>query len=95
MGSQEVWDLAKNFFELKGDQGEDRATFVSLSELWCILAPPSIKPEESDFVVDSAEQEEFDCSRTGTVTVSRNHTKVITADGEVQTNEEATVYVKD
>ena len=30
-----------------------------------------------------------------TVTVSRNPTKVITANGAVQTNEEATVYVKD
>ena len=42
-------------FELKGDLGENRATFFSPSELWCLPTPPSIKPEES--VVDSAEQE--------------------------------------
>ena len=42
-----------------------------------------------------AEQERSESTELDTVRVSRNPTTVETADGEVQTNEEATVYVHD
>ena len=37
----------------------------------------------------------FELGRTGTLRKSRNPTRVITVDGEVQTSEEAQVYVHD
>ena len=44
-----AWKLAKNVLKLKE---HERATFFSLSENRCLLAP-SLKPEEREFVVDS------------------------------------------
>ena len=40
-------------------------------------------------------RKDLDAAELETVRVSRTTTKVITANGEVHTNEEATVYVKD
>ena len=63
-----------------------KTTVFSLSENWCLPAPSTLKPEESEFVVDS---------RAETVTTSRSPTTVFAANGEVQTHEEAAVYVKE
>ena len=59
------------------------------------------KPEEREFVVDSGASMDMlskkDLSSAELVTLrkSRNPTTVVTANGEVQTNEEAQVYVHD
>ena len=45
-----AWKVAKNVLKLKE---HERATFFSPSENRCLLAPPTLKPEEREFVVDS------------------------------------------
>ena len=60
----------------------------------------SIKPEEREFVVDSGasmhmvSKKDLESAELGTMRTSRSPTTVMTASGEVQTREEATVYVK-
>ena len=60
-----------------------------------------IKPEEREFVVDSGASmhmlsgKDLNSAELETARVSKSPTTVVTANGEVQTNEEATVYVKD
>ena len=92
-----AWKLAKNVLKLKEHQ---RATFFSPSETWCL--PASIlKPEEREFVVDSGEsmhmisKKDLSDAEMDTLTKSCSPTIVIYANGEVQTHEEATVYVKE
>ena len=59
------------------------------------------KPEERDFVVDSGasmhmiSKKDLNSADLETVTTSTSPTTVITAKGEVQTNEEAAFYVKE
>ena len=68
---------------------------------WCLPAPSTLKPEEREFVVDSgASMHMFskmvlNSDELETVTTSRSPTTVMTANGEVQTHEEATAYVKE
>ena len=71
------------------------------SEKWCLPALSKTKLEERDFLVDSGASMHM-ISRNGlnpgemeTVTTSRYPTTVITANGEVQTHEEATVHVRE
>ena len=97
-GAREAaWKLAKNVLKLKG---HERATFFSPSENWCLLAS-NLKPEERDFVVDSGasmhmiSEKDLSDAEMDTLTKSCSPTIVITANGEVQTHEEATVYVKE
>ena len=79
----------------------ERATFFSLSENWCLPAPSTLKPEEREFVVDSGasmhmiSKKDLSNAEMDTLTKSCSPTIVITANGEVQTHEEATVYVKE
>ena len=93
-----AWRLAKNILKLKEKQ---KSTFFSPSENWCLPAPSTIKPEESEFVVDSGasmhmiSKKDLNSAELETVTTSRSPTTVITANGEVQTHKEATVYVKE
>ena len=93
-----AWNLAKNILNLKE---HETATFFSLSENWCLLVPSTIKPEEREFVVDSGasmhmiSRKDLNSAEFETLTASRSPTTVITAKGEVQTHEEATVYVKE
>ena len=93
-----VWKLAKNIFKFKE---KHKTAFFSPSENWCLPAPSTIKPEEREFVVDSGasmhmiSKKDLNSAELETVTTSRSPTTVITANGEVQTNEEATVYVKE
>ena len=97
-GAREAaWKLAKNVLKLK-EQG--RATFFSTSEYRCLLAS-NLKPEEREFVVDFGasmhmiNRKDLNSVELETVTTSRCPTTVITANGEVQTHDEATVYVKE
>ena len=92
-----AWKLAKSVLKLKE---HERATFFSPSENWCL--PASIlKPEEREFVVDSdvsmhmISNKDLSDAEMDTLTKSCSPTIVITANGEVQTHEEAIVYVKE
>ena len=93
-----AWRLAKNILKLKET---DHATFLSLTNEWCLPAPSVIKPEEGEFVVDSSasmhmlSRKDPNSAELETVKVSKSPTNVVTANGEVQTKEEATVYVKE
>ena len=96
-GAREAaWKLAKNVFKLKG---HERATFFSPSENRCLPAS-TLKPEEREFVVDSGasmhmiSKKDLSNAEMDTLTKSCSPTIVIAANGEVQTHEEATVYVK-
>ena len=78
----------------------ERATFFSPSENRCLPAS-NLKSEEREFVVDSgasmqmiSKKDLSDAEMMDTLTKSCSLTIVITANGEVQTHEEATVYVK-
>ena len=97
-GAREAaWKLAKNVFKLKD---HERATFFSPSENRC-LAASTLKPEEREFVVDSGasmhmiSKKDLSDAEMDTLTKSCSPTIVITANGEVQTQEDAIVYVKE
>ena len=89
--------LAKSVLKLKEQQ---RAAFFSPSENRCLPAS-TLKPEEREFVVDSGasmhmiSKKDLSNAEMDTLTKSFSLTIVITANGEVQTHEEATVYVKE
>ena len=65
------------------------------------LPASNLKPEEREFVVDSGasmhmiSKKDLNSAEMETLTKSCSPTTVITANGEVQTHEEATVYVKE
>ena len=97
-GAREAaWRLAKSVLKLKE---QERATFFSPSENRCLPAS-TLKPEEREFVVDSGasmhmiSKKDVNDAELKTVTTSKSPTTVFTASGEVQTHEEATVYVKE
>ena len=97
-GAREAaWKLVKNVLKLKE---QERATFFSPSENRCLPAS-TLKLEEREFVVDSGasmhmiSQKDLSDAEIDTLTKSCSPTIVITANGEVQTHEEATVYVKE
>ena len=64
-------------------------------------ATSTIKPEGREFVVDSGasmrmvSKKDFNFAELETMRISKNPTTVMTANGEVQTREEGTVYVKE
>ena len=92
-----AWKLAKNVLKLKEHQ---RAAFFSPSENRCLPAS-SLQLEQREFVVDSGasmhmiSKKDVSDAEMDTLTKSCSPTIVITANGEVQTHEEATVYVKE
>ena len=92
-----AWRLAKNVLKLKE---KNKAAFFSPSENRCLSAS-NLKPEERELVVDSGalmhmiSKKDLNSAEMETVTTSRSPTTVTTANGEVQTHEEATVYVKE
>ena len=97
-GAREAaWKLAKSASKLKE---HERATFFSPSENRCLPAS-NLKPEEREFVVDSGasmhmiSKKDLSEAEMDTLTKSCSPTIVITANGEVQTQEEAIVYVKE
>ena len=79
---------------------QERAAFFSPSENWCLPAS-TLKPEEREFVVDSGasmhmiSKKDLSKAEMDTLTKSCSPTIVITANGEVQRHEEATVHVKE
>ena len=97
-GAREAaWKLAKSVLKLKE---KNKATFLSPSENRCLPAS-NLKPEEREFVVDSGasmhmiSKKDLNAAEMDTLTKSCSPTIVITAKGEVQTHEEATVYDKE
>ena len=89
--------LVKSVLKLKEHQ---RAAFFSPWETRCLRAS-TLKPEEREFLVDSRasmhmiSKKEMRDAEMDTLTKSCSPTIVITANGEVQTHEEAIVYVKE
>ena len=92
-----AWRLAKSVLKLKE---KNKAAFFSPLENRCLPAS-NLKPEEREFVVDSGasmqmiSKKDLNSAEMDTLTKSCSPTIVITANGEVQTHEEATVYVKE
>ena len=90
-----AWRLTKNILKLKE---KDKAAFFSPSENWCLLAPSTLKPEKRELVVDSGasmhmiSKKDLNSAELDTLTKSCSPTIVITANGEVQTHEEATFF---
>ena len=93
-----AWRLAKKIQKLKE---KNKTTFFSPSENWCLPAPSTLEPEEREFVVDSGasmhmiSKKDLNSAEMDTLTKLCSPTTVMTANGEVQTHEEATVYVKE
>ena len=93
-----AWNLAKNMYKLKE---KEKATFYSPAEEWVLPAASTQEPEEREFVVDSGasmhmvSKRDLNSAEFQTMRISKNPTTVMTANGEVQTKEEATVYVKE
>ena len=97
-GAREAaWKLAENVLKLKGHQ---RAAFFSSPENRCLPAS-TLKLEEREFVVDSGasmhmiSKKDLSNAEMDILTKSFSPTTVILANGEVQTHEEAIVYVKE
>ena len=97
-GAREAaWKLAKSVLNFKE---KNKATFFSPSENRCLPAS-TLKPEEREFVVDPRvsmhmiSKKDLSDAEMDTLTKSCSPTIVITANGEVQTHEEATVYVQE
>ena len=90
-------EAGQNVFKLKE---HERAAFFSSPENRCLPAS-TLKPEEREFVVDSGasmhmiSKKDLSKAQMDTLTKSCSLTIVITANGEVQTHEEATAYVKE
>ena len=74
---REAWELAISVYKLK----KHKATFCSPIEARVMPAPTSKSPDERE------------CVDSGALRKSTIRTTVVTADGDVQTNEEAQVYV--
>ena len=81
-------------------EGENKAALFSPSENRCLPAS-NLKVEEREFVVDSGasmhmiSKKDLNSAEFDTLTKSCSPTIVISANGEVQTHEEATVYFKE
>ena len=79
--------LAKSVLNLKEKL---KTTFFSPSENRCLPAPSTVRPEEREFVVDSAasmhmiSKKVLNSAEFETVTTSRSPTMVIAANDEVQ-----------
>ena len=85
----------------RGDAWRLPKNMLSLTTEWSLPAPSVIKPEEREFVVDSVtsmhmlSRKDLNSAELEPVRVSKSPTTVVAASGEVQTKEEATVYVKE
>ena len=82
-------------------ENTDGAAFYYPIEARATPAPASKSPEEREFVVDSGasmhmlSKKDLSLAELETLRKSRNPTTVATANGDVQTNEEARVHVHD
>ena len=85
----------------RGMKENDEATFYSPAEEWILPVAETKEPEEREFVVDSGasmymvSQRDLDSAELETMRTSRSPTTLMTANGEVRTNKEATVHVKE
>ena len=90
-------DLARKINKLKAN---DKATFFSLAEKWVLPSASAREPEEREFVVDSGasmhmvSEKDLDSAELETIRTPRSPKTVMTANSEVRTREEATVFVK-
>ena len=88
-----AWNLAKNMYKLKEN---DKATRYSPAEEWVLPAAETKEPEEREFVVDSGasmhmvSKRDLNSAELETMRTSRSPPTVMTANGEVQTREDAT-----
>ena len=93
-----AWNLAKSKYKLKEN---DETTFYSPAEKWVLPVASTKEPEEREFVEDSGtsmhmvSRKDLNSAELETISTSRSPTTVMTANGVVQTREEATVYVKE
>ena len=98
MRPQSNMELGENVDKLKNS---DKTTFLSLIEAKVVQPPSSTRPEEREFEVDSRasmdmmSKKELSSEEMDTVKRSRTQTAVLTANGEVQTYEEAQAFVHD
>ena len=97
-GAREAaWKLAKKRSKIEGAWKSN----ILLTFGKEILPPSTLNPEERKFVVDSGasmhmiSKKDLSDAEMDTLTKSCSPTIVMTANGEVQTHEEATVYVND
>ena len=92
-----AWNLVKNICKLKE---KDKPAFYSPAEELVLPAASTKELEEREFVVDSGasmhtvSKKDLKSAELETMRTSRSPTTLMTANGEVQTREEATVYVK-
>ena len=86
---------AKNKNKLKE---KDQVKFYSPAEEWVLPDASTKEPEEREFMVDSrarmhtVSKRDLNSAELETMRTSSSPTTVMTANGEVQTREEATVY---
>ena len=94
-----AWNLDKIIHKLKE---KDKTTFYSPSEEWVL--PVTSKKRAGRKIVccgfqskvcTMVSKKDLNSAELETMRISRNPTTVMTANGEVQTREEATVYVKE
>ena len=91
-----AWDLAKNICKLKEN---DKATFFSPAK-WVLTRASARESVEREFVVDSwasmhmVSEKDVNSAEMAITRTSRSPTTVMTANGELRTNREATIYVK-
>ena len=80
---------------------KDKATFYSHTNEWIMPAASTIVPQEREFMVDSGagmhmvSKRDLNSAELETMRISNNPTTVMTANGEVQTREDATENVKE
>ena len=92
-----AWNLGKNTYKLKE---KDKAAICFPAEEWVLPAASTKEPEEREFVVDSGasmhmvSEKDLNSAELEIMRASRSPTTVMTANGEVQTKEEATMCVK-
>ena len=88
-------NLAKNIYTLKAN---DKATFFSPAKKWVLPSASSRESCEREFVVDSGasmhmvSKKDLDSAELATMRTLRSPTMVMTANTDVQTREEATVF---
>ena len=91
-----AWNLAINIYKLKA---KDKATFFSPAESGFSQVPQQ-DSRRREFVVDSGasmhmvSEKDLNSAELETMKTSRSPTTMMTANGEVRTNKEATICVK-
>ena len=92
-----AWNLAKHIYKLRE---KDKITFYSPSERWVLPVASTKERKERDFAVDPGarvhmvSKKDRNSAELETMRPSKSPMTVMTANGEVRTTEEATVYVK-